>query len=211
MVYKKKIESAQLVINAQVSPMELLSTRSLEQLTSDFQRKTAFIQYRATLIENADTFALQSLILDIVEVPLHTPLPPSIVSLKKITLKDMDQSQDKVYNAIYNWLSNSNGNRQEQIREAVKTFRPNVLISVINPYIRQGIHENSLIRVESPTYITIDNNSAENKCSCCGKEAELKACSKCFLAKYCSKACQKCDWHEFNHKDVCKYLRKFAI
>lgn len=77
--------------------MEKLGQRSLEQLRSDPQRRAAIIHHRASLIKNA-YFDMDSKIVDTLVRPTKTPLPPSLVSLKSFTLKNIDQSEDKVYN-----------------------------------------------------------------------------------------------------------------
>ena len=42
----------------------------------------------------------------------------------------------------------------------------------------------------------------QNKCSFCGKHSEnLKKCSRCRLAQYCNRDCQKKHWN--THKTVC--------
>jgi hypothetical protein len=43
------------------------------------------------------------------------------------------------------------------------------------------------------------------KCYVCNsKDAELQVCGGCCLVRYCSKTCQKEDWTEGEHKNVCK-------
>uniref|UniRef100_A0AC34F8N3 DZIP3-like HEPN domain-containing protein n=1 Tax=Panagrolaimus sp. ES5 TaxID=591445 RepID=A0AC34F8N3_9BILA len=185
-IYNKGIESAKPADSTNLPPMEKLGQRSLEQLRSDPQRRAAIIHHRASLIKNA-YFDMDSKIVDTLVRPTKTPLPPSLVSLKSFTLKNIDQSEDKVYNgyvlegriidfayvsngihtiiedengdtlkiAIYKSLSTSKTSRKEQIREAVKTFRTNVLISIINPYILQDMNNRPYIRVENPSYFLI--------------------------------------------------------
>ena len=54
---------------------------------------------------------------------------------------------------------------------------------------------------------------AEPVCFSCGKTARaagcdqnLRACSKCQKAKYCSRECQLADWNEGGHKGLCKQM-----
>ena len=51
-----------------------------------------------------------------------------------------------------------------------------------------------------------------NKCNACGKiegkRGEWKTCSKCAVARYCGKDCQKADWKK--HKKVCASLFEAA-
>jgi hypothetical protein len=47
----------------------------------------------------------------------------------------------------------------------------------------------------------------ENKCLICGHQEDLKACSSCKMASYCSKDCQKKDFSD-QHQDFCKLVRK---
>uniref|UniRef100_A0AC34FC12 MYND-type domain-containing protein n=1 Tax=Panagrolaimus sp. ES5 TaxID=591445 RepID=A0AC34FC12_9BILA len=102
------------------------------------------------------------------------------------------------------------GDRNSDMLETIKTFRPNVKISIINPYnfmIKEG---KNTIRVESPEFIILDPSKIDKLCHVCGKEAKILPCSACKMAFYCSKDCQKLDWIEFNHKGVCKHLKVYA-
>ncbi|KAF8878364.1 hypothetical protein CPB84DRAFT_1688354, partial [Gymnopilus junonius] len=49
----------------------------------------------------------------------------------------------------------------------------------------------------------IARDARRGNCMTCGKDAQsdLKVCSGCKVAKYCSKQCQKEDWK--NHKKEC--------
>uniref|UniRef100_A0A914YNR7 MYND-type domain-containing protein n=1 Tax=Panagrolaimus superbus TaxID=310955 RepID=A0A914YNR7_9BILA len=167
--------------------------------------------------------------------------PNWLLPLKKITLSDMDPTKDKVYNgcvlevriidwpilicsiqtkiedekgdvnrfAIYNWPLTGENNRD--VLEAMKIFRPNVKISIINPYHRKSSDGQNTIRVEGPEYIKFDTSMIDKMCHVCGKEGKaLPSCSGCKMAIYCSKECQKFDWTEFNHKGICKYLKIYA-
>jgi hypothetical protein len=42
-------------------------------------------------------------------------------------------------------------------------------------------------------------------CQVCGKSSkQMKVCSKCHNAKYCSRECQVEDWQHGGHKEECK-------
>uniref|UniRef100_A0AC34FVA0 MYND-type domain-containing protein n=1 Tax=Panagrolaimus sp. ES5 TaxID=591445 RepID=A0AC34FVA0_9BILA len=164
----------------------------------------------------------------------------SASSLKKITLSDIDPTKDKVYNGcvlevrIIDWIYLSanlhtiiedengdvnrliisnlpmTGDRNSDMLAAIKTFHPNVKISIINPYnciIQPG---QNAIRVQSPEFFKLDNSMIDKQCHVCGKEAKILPCSACKMACYCSKDCQKLDWVEFNHKSLCKHLKMYA-
>uniref|UniRef100_A0A914XUZ7 MYND-type domain-containing protein n=1 Tax=Panagrolaimus superbus TaxID=310955 RepID=A0A914XUZ7_9BILA len=171
--------------------------------------------------------------------PASFPKPPRLASLKAITLKDINPTIDKVYDgyvlevkiidfsylmvaintviedengdiqrlAVYNWPLK--GDRKAEIAEAIKTFRPNVMVSIINPYMRLSSDMKNIIRVENPVYIRLDNTSADQKCTFCGKEAKVLPCSKCMMVRYCSKECQRIDWIEFKHKEMCEHLKNY--
>lgn len=48
-------------------------------------------------------------------------------------------------------------------------------------------------------------------CWNCGRqEVKLLKCSKCMIAEYCSKDCQRIDWKENGHKMACKKLFEFT-
>lgn len=55
----------------------------------------------------------------------------------------------------------------------------------------------------------MNNQTAEvDKCDSCGKVASatvrLKRCTACKITMYCSVKCQKQDWRDGYHKDVCR-------
>jgi hypothetical protein len=45
-------------------------------------------------------------------------------------------------------------------------------------------------------------SSVACRCASCGKEGDLKRCSRCKVVSYCSSTCQKNDW--VKHKNKCK-------
>uniref|UniRef100_A0AC34F9Z3 MYND-type domain-containing protein n=1 Tax=Panagrolaimus sp. ES5 TaxID=591445 RepID=A0AC34F9Z3_9BILA len=208
---------------------------TLEEFKFDTQRKLLLTRHRQaisqyTLCNNSKAHGKSPVTSD----------PPSLESLKKITIIEMNPCEDKPYNgyvlkakiidwallaksivtvvedengdlqrlAINNWPSK--GNKILDIIDTLKTFRPNTVISIINPHFRQSSDGKAAILVESPPHIQIDNTLAENKCCCCGKEAKVLPCSKCLMSRYCSKECQIFDWKEFNHNNVCEELKKYS-
>uniref|UniRef100_A0A914Q0R7 Tetratricopeptide repeat protein n=1 Tax=Panagrolaimus davidi TaxID=227884 RepID=A0A914Q0R7_9BILA len=106
-------------------------------------------------------------------------------TLKNITLKDMDPTAEKIYDGfkmdvkivdygflpggiaaiiedvngdlqkigIYNWPSK--GAQVLDFINAVKTFRPNVKLTIINPYMRMAISGTSMIRVDNPEFLKL--------------------------------------------------------
>uniref|UniRef100_A0A914R8V8 MYND-type domain-containing protein n=1 Tax=Panagrolaimus davidi TaxID=227884 RepID=A0A914R8V8_9BILA len=174
--------------------------------------------------------------------PSSSSTPLNWKSLKTITFKDMDPTKDKIYDGcilkvrIIDWpflLTNiqtkiedengdvnriticnwpKSGNRKYDILEAMKVFRPNVKISIINPYYRiSSDGEKNTILVESPEFIKLDTSMINKLCHVCGEEAkELSLCPNCKMAIYCSNECDKLDWTEFNHKEICKHLKMFS-
>uniref|UniRef100_A0A914Y6F9 MYND-type domain-containing protein n=1 Tax=Panagrolaimus superbus TaxID=310955 RepID=A0A914Y6F9_9BILA len=122
-----------------------------------------------------------------------------------------DENGDVYRFAVYNWPLKTEGNQKLAVSKAIKDFYPNSKVSIMNPYMRLARDGMNVIRVESPEFIYIDKSSTSNKCHCCGKEeGKILSCSGCMMAKYCSKECQKHDWIEFNHKEICKHLKMFS-
>uniref|UniRef100_A0A914YUI4 MYND-type domain-containing protein n=1 Tax=Panagrolaimus superbus TaxID=310955 RepID=A0A914YUI4_9BILA len=214
-----------------------------EKVKFDRKRKALILQNREIFISYAREYgrATISFVQTAPKPPCTTPNPPNWSSPKKITLKEMDPTKDKVYNgcilkvrildwafkmysiqtviedengdvyrfAIYNWPTN--GNSKNGMAEALKTFRPNVKMSIINPYHRMAKDGQNTIRVEGPKFVKIDTSMLNKLCHICGKEGKtLPSCSKCKMALYCSQECQKLDWTEFNHKSLCQHLKMFA-
>uniref|UniRef100_A0A914R3X3 Peptidase A2 domain-containing protein n=1 Tax=Panagrolaimus davidi TaxID=227884 RepID=A0A914R3X3_9BILA len=123
----------------------------------------------------------KSLVFNTVKNLPNIPKPPRLISLKKITLKEMDATEDKVYDgyvlearilewsylmegiatiiedkngdverlAVYNW-SSSKEDFRKNFDEAVKTFRPNSIISIINPYMRMAKDMRSCYMTNTP-------------------------------------------------------------
>uniref|UniRef100_A0AC35G173 Tetratricopeptide repeat protein n=1 Tax=Panagrolaimus sp. PS1159 TaxID=55785 RepID=A0AC35G173_9BILA len=120
--------------------------------------------------------------------------PPNWKSLKPITFKDIDPTKNKIYDGcvlevriidwpflftniqtkiedkngdvnritICNWPKS--GDRKNDILEAMKVFRPNVKISIINPYYRISSNGENTILVESPKFIKFDTSMINKLC-----------------------------------------------
>uniref|UniRef100_A0AC34FW20 MYND-type domain-containing protein n=1 Tax=Panagrolaimus sp. ES5 TaxID=591445 RepID=A0AC34FW20_9BILA len=221
-------------INEGASPLERIKADP-KRKTLILQHRELFIQYA----EQYGTSGI-NIPATIPKPPHTPNPPNWSSPLKKITLSDMDPTKDKVYNgcvlevriidwsilicsiqtkiedekgdvnrfAIYNWPLS--GVRNHDVLEIMKIFRPNVKISIINPYHRRSRDGQNTIRVEGPQYIRLDNSMIDKQCHVCGKEAKILPCSTCKMAFYCSKDCQKLDWIEFNHKNLCKHLKMYA-
>ncbi|KAI1710027.1 sel1 repeat domain-containing protein [Ditylenchus destructor] len=170
----------------------------------------------------------------------HSPKPPSLVSLKKIILSEMDTSKEAVYDgyvielkvidwpsvieAVHMVVEDERGEVErlaiynwpksgKDTKELLKTFRPNRTLSIINPFMRlpaDHYSHGSMIRVENPAYVVLGEYPPDNSCHCCGKECNVQKCGKCLVAQYCSKECQIHDWTEFQHKIVCKALKTYS-
>uniref|UniRef100_A0AC34F1H1 MYND-type domain-containing protein n=1 Tax=Panagrolaimus sp. ES5 TaxID=591445 RepID=A0AC34F1H1_9BILA len=120
-----------------------------------------------------------------------------------------DENGDIHRFVIYRWpLPNQ---RDPACLEGLKVFRPNVKISIINPYHRKARDGHNTIRVEGPEYVKLNTSMIDKQCHVCGKEGKaLPSCSQCKMALYCSKECQTFDWVELNHRGICKYLKMFS-
>uniref|UniRef100_A0AC34G5P1 MYND-type domain-containing protein n=1 Tax=Panagrolaimus sp. ES5 TaxID=591445 RepID=A0AC34G5P1_9BILA len=238
---KNSLEYSYLIMKMTLEKVEKDGS-SFEKNAIDSKRKALLLQNRKLFIgygkDYGKTFVAFT---HTVPKPPCTPNPPNWISPKKITLKDMDSTNDKVYNgcilhvriidwafkmssiqtkiedengdvhrfAIYNWpiIGNSNFDKIN----AFKTFRPNVKMSIVNPYHRIARDGQNTIRVEGPEFVKLDTSMLDKLCHVCGKEGKtLPSCSKCKMALYCSQECQKLDWIEFNHKGICQYLKMFA-
>ena len=58
--------------------------------------------------------------------------------------------------AIYNWTET--GNPDIDVLEAMKVFRPNVILSIINPYHQKSRDGQNTIRVEGPEFLRISKH-----------------------------------------------------
>ncbi|KAJ6546617.1 hypothetical protein B0H10DRAFT_2131009 [Mycena sp. CBHHK59/15] len=48
-------------------------------------------------------------------------------------------------------------------------------------------------------------------CSQIGRKPDFRCCKVCKSAYYCSRACQRLDWKQGGHREVCKHLQSFRI
>ena len=61
----------------------------------------------------------------------------------------------------------------------------------------------SLVKMMKDKFGVVVPDVPNTKCWSCGKEEEeIKKCSKCKFAKYCSRECQRSDWKQI-HKELC--------
>uniref|UniRef100_A0AC35FRV4 MYND-type domain-containing protein n=1 Tax=Panagrolaimus sp. PS1159 TaxID=55785 RepID=A0AC35FRV4_9BILA len=159
------------------------TSSSLEQIKSDPKRKLLLLQQRELFIGYAETYGLPRFPKTVLLPPCTPNPPNWDASPKEITLKDMDPTKDKVYNgcfikvriiewpliansiqtkiedengdvnrlAIYNWPET--GIQKYGVLEAMKIFRPNIIVSIINPYHRISMDGQSTIRVEGPDFV----------------------------------------------------------
>ena len=79
-------------------------------------------------------------------------------------------------------------------------------VSIINPYHRICKDGTTAIRVDDPQTMIVDGKVNE-RCWCCGAKGDMKQCSACLRAKYCSRECQQDDWERLGHKLYCKYIK----
>ena len=56
--------------------------------------------------------------------------------------------------------------------------------------------------ITQPKNKTVPSDKTTSSCRVCGKQDELKNCSRCKSVKYCSVECQKKDWPQ--HKESCQ-------
>uniref|UniRef100_A0A914Y0I0 MYND-type domain-containing protein n=1 Tax=Panagrolaimus superbus TaxID=310955 RepID=A0A914Y0I0_9BILA len=237
---KQKFEASKHVTTG-MSSMAISTSNfqnSLEFIKQNPQRKLFFCIHREIFASTAEKLAKGFSAVSLKECSKFQKLPSNWKSFKKITLKDMDPTVEKVYDgyvleakiidfafmifgiatliedengdiqkfSIYNWPSKNDSQILDFVN-AVKTFRPNVRVKIINPYMRMAANMQNAIRVENPDFLKIDDSKADEKCSCCGKEAKVTKCKNCFMSKYCSSVCQKYDLNELNHQKICKHLK----
>ncbi|KAI1699557.1 sel1 repeat domain-containing protein [Ditylenchus destructor] len=206
----------------------------------DPRRRTLLTKHREDFVKMRRINRLPSTVTMTVANMQHSPTAPSLVSLKKITLSEMDTSKENVYNgyvlevkvidwpivleavymivedekgeverlAIYNWPDSGRIKK-----ELLRTFRPNRTLSIINPFMRLPLDhysQGSIIRVKNPAYVMLGEIPLADSCHCCGKDCNTMKCRKCLVARYCSKECKKHDYKIFQHKVVCKALKKYS-
>lgn len=83
--------------------------------------------------------------------------------------------------------------------------------SLLSPYYKIAGDGQPCLKVENAKSIVLSDVGAQpvQCCYCCGKEAvndQIKACSRCGVALYCSEECQKLDWLTLDHKVICDAL-----
>ena len=88
---------------------------------------------------------------------------------------------------------------------------PGTVLRVINPYARVSMSGEPMIRVDNPEETIHFEKSTLRFCWGCLREpdpgrGQLRQCSRCNKAEYCSEGCQRKDWVEFGHKYQCSSL-----
>ncbi|RNA22747.1 hypothetical protein BpHYR1_036242 [Brachionus plicatilis] len=162
------------------------------------------------------------------KAPKTQKQPHSMAILKEIQLKEIDFTRDEVltgrvltvrvfdlpsfgFTSIFFLIDDGENTMQrlsvynlgkdyEQISE---DFKMGTWISIMNPYVRQAMDGEAMIRVDDPKSIVFSGKISEKVCSYCSKSNSKFSCSKCLKVSYCDKECQIKDWKEQNHKLVC--------
>uniref|UniRef100_A0AC34F9U1 Tetratricopeptide repeat protein n=1 Tax=Panagrolaimus sp. ES5 TaxID=591445 RepID=A0AC34F9U1_9BILA len=184
---KQKLEeSKQIASGSSSTALSTSNSQScLEFIKKNPQRKYLFCLHREVFASTAEKLAGGFTAVPLKECSEFKTLPKNWKSFKKITLKDMTSTVDKVYDgyileakiidfafmmaaivtliedkngdiqklSIYNWPSKNS--QVHDFTNAVKTFRPNIEIKIINPYMRMAVQTHSAIRVENPDFIKL--------------------------------------------------------
>ncbi|XP_065639984.1 uncharacterized protein LOC136072655 [Hydra vulgaris] len=158
--------------------------------------------------------------------------PSSIINLQEVFLEDIDFTMDYLLTgcvltvtvidipivglliSVYFVVEDKNKivsrlcicNLGENYQSIKKLFPVGCTFSIINPYIRLAIDGEPMIRVDDPNSVIMSEKCKIDMCLYCGKEESKYTCSKCKIAKYCSKECQCNDWKILKHKSACNYL-----
>jgi hypothetical protein len=158
----------------------------------------------------------------------------SLISLKSITLREMDPTKDQVYNGCvlsvtvieeaYSWIpsihlviEDENFDCERMLVYDVPEGQGQYIISklytigskmhIINPYLRIGANDRKpTVRVDEFSSVLMQSKSEWilNMCRYCCEANASKICSRCHEAPYCSKECQITDWKLYKHKLICK-------
>ena len=159
-------------------------------------------------------------------------MPPSVLGLKTVFLKDIDFSKDYiltghaltvtsvdipiigVFTSVHFVVEDEKrfveklciynlGKDYQSIKEK---FPIGCIFTIIEPYARLAVDGKPMIRVDGPNTVIISEKRKIDMCFYCGKEQSRYTCSRCKTAKYCRKECQNNDWKILNHKNVCNYV-----
>nr|XP_047130314.1 uncharacterized protein LOC124810111 [Hydra vulgaris] len=199
----------------------------------DYKRKETIINHRKMfdmVEENENEYVMYC---NITYKPLHTQtVPSSIVGLKKVFFEDIDFTKDHLLTGRVLTVTNINipmvnlftsvhfvvedeneivarlciNNLGKDYQLINNMFPVGCIFSVIDPYVRLAADGKPMIRVDDPNSIIMSEKFKINMCLYCGKEKSKYTCSKCKIAKYCTKECQYNDWKFLKHKSVCYFL-----
>ncbi|CAL8112421.1 unnamed protein product [Orchesella dallaii] len=216
------------------SQVELKSTNILEKkqyLTSPV-RKRLILEHRNYL----NLFAKQKkqnmvYFTRSISPKLSQTTPKRMSKVKRITLKEMNPTQDTIYqdtmidftivedpcfdfnpNAAHLVVEDENGDlsrlyifkidKNEEDWEEKLGF--GTVITILNPYMRiGGVDGANGIRNDEPACV-IYLGKIENMCRFCGGENASHVCASCKRAKYCGRECQKLDWKLMKHQLICR-------
>ena len=126
-----------------------------------------------------------------IDIPI---IPPALTLALRLVAEDEFGFAERI--AIYN-LSRDN------IKHLEESYKIGVQFCIISPYIRQALDNRPMLRVDDPKSIIFVDEIKQDICRFCGKDDSKFSCSKCKVAKYCSKECQIDDWKILNHKIIC--------
>lgn len=164
--------------------------------------------------------------------PLKQGKVTSMIGLKPVYLKDMDSTKDyllegcvlrctiidaPVKMTAFVFIIEDDYKCVERLSiynasiDLLRKYDIGSILHIINPYMRIAADGKPMIRVDDPNTIILGPKKSD-MCRFCGIENSTKSCSRCMVAKYCSKDCQVKDWEILNHKAVCfdsKYEQSF--
>jgi tetratricopeptide (TPR) repeat protein len=93
----------------------------------------------------------------------------------------------------------------EVSEEDAKKFKVGCTALLVSPKLTKRVQSDGVmpvIRISSPNSVLF-GQPKKSPCSFCGAENAAKKCSKCHVAKYCSKECQELDWKHLQHFNTC--------
>lgn len=127
------------------------------------------------------------------------PFPPGVFTERNLFLVEMgDDGVTQVPSKVGAYIDEM-GERAKQCLGVVEG-------ATEIPFVRQNLKT----RWGTDDSIIDRMGAGGGKCDCCGKKAEemesgeLKRCSRCDMAHYCSTECQKKQWKEGGHNHACR-------
>jgi hypothetical protein len=203
-----------------------------DNIKKDFRRinlQIEFRQYCFYMKKNLDESPRSNFYTTFEPPRKQTTQEKSSDILKNIFFKDMDFTKDQVLHGYILTVRNiditvvglsstflivedENGfaerlfiyNLKDSKKDIEKTYQIGSCFSIINPYVRMAADMKPAIRVDDPKSIVFIQKEIQDVCRFCLKEDHnMKKCSRCGKAKYCSKECQIDDWKILQHKLIC--------